>query len=109
MISHGTTTQSEDSRKRDRMKRTAKASRKSTDWSKYKNLRNNVNNVKKTCKRKLETNLIKLNCNDEIGFCKIIKHFIKENISCFPPLSDIYYPMEIKFGIFLLMKSQPSK
>ena len=41
------------SRQRDRMKRTAKASGKSTDWSKYKNLRNNVNNIKKkTCIRK---------------------------------------------------------
>ena len=40
------------SRKRDRMKCTTKASRKSTDWSKYKNLRNNVNNMKKTWERK---------------------------------------------------------
>ena len=77
------------------MKRTAKASGKSTDWSKYKNLRNNVNNMKKHAKEKfyksLETNLIKLNCNDKKGFWKIIKHFIKKNnsISCFPPLSDI--------------------
>ena len=83
------------SRKRDRMKRTAKASRKSNDCSKYKNLRNNVNNMKKHAKenfyKSLETNLIELNCNDKKGFWKIIKHFIKKNssISCFPPLSDI--------------------
>ena len=39
------------SRKRDRMKRTAKASRKSTDWSNYKNLRNNVSNMKNMRKK----------------------------------------------------------
>ena len=41
------------SRKRDRMKRTAKASKKSTDWSKYKNLRNYVNNMKKNMRKKI--------------------------------------------------------
>ena len=37
------------SRKRDRMKRTAK----STDWSKYKNLRNDVNNMRKNMRKKI--------------------------------------------------------
>ena len=42
------------SRKRDRMKRTPKASGKSTEWSKYKNLRNNVNNMKKKKKKNMQ-------------------------------------------------------
>ena len=41
------------SRKRDRMKRTPKASGKSTEWSKYKNVRNNVNNMKKNMRKKI--------------------------------------------------------
>ena len=80
------------SRKRDRMKRTAKASRKSTDWSKYKNLRNNVNNMKKHAKehffKSLETNSIGLNCNDKKGFWKIIKHFIKKKKN---PLFHVFH------------------
>ena len=83
------------SRKRDRMKSTAKSSGKITDWSKYKNLRNTVNNMKKHAKERffnnLETNLLALNCNDKRGFWKIIKHFLKKDksVSCFPPLCEI--------------------
>ena len=82
------------SRKRDRMKRTAKSSGKITDWSKYKNLRNTVNNMKKHAKERffnnLEINLLALNCNDERGFWRIIKHFLKKDksVSCFPPLCE---------------------
>ena len=89
------------SRKRDRMKRTVKASRKITDWSKYKNLQNTVNNMKKHAKESfsnnLETNLLVLNCNDKRGFWKIIKHFLKKDksVSCFPPLCETLSSWEI--------------
>ena len=45
------------SRNRDRMKRTAKASGKFTDLSKYKNFRNTVNNMKKHAKERFFNNL----------------------------------------------------
>ena len=82
------------SRKRDRMKTTAIKSRKDRDWSRYKQLRNKVNNLKKQAKEtfftNLETNLTDLQTNDKKGFWKIIRHFIKQNdcSSNIPPLAS---------------------
>ena len=66
------------SRKRERMKSAAKKTGKSNHWSKYKNLRNTINNMKKYAKKEffnnLETNLTDLQCNDKKSFWKI-KYF----------------------------------
>ena len=79
------------SRKRDRMKSTAKKTGKSNHWSKYKNLRNTVNNMKKYAKKEffnnLETNLTDLQCNDKKSFWKIIKY---SSVLCFPPLCKLH-------------------
>ena len=74
------------------MKSTAKKTGKINDWSKYKNLRNTVNNMKQYAKKEffnnLETNLTELQCNDKKRFWKNIKYFLKKDssVSCFPPL-----------------------
>ena len=84
------------SRKRDRMKSTAKKTGKINDWSKYRNLRNTVNNMKQYAKKEffnnLETNLTELQCNDKKRFWKIIKYFLKKDssVSCFPPLCKLH-------------------
>ena len=67
------------SRKRDRIKNIAKHSCKSTDWQKYKNLRNTVNNMKKHAKkiffRNLESTLTDLHSNDKKVFGKSLGTF----------------------------------
>lgn len=80
------------SRKRDRIRKTALKTGKATDWSKYKTLRNKVNNLKKHAKEQfyntLETNLTNLELNDKKGFWKMIKYFVKnDDSSGIPPLT----------------------
>ena len=93
------------SRNRDRIKRTPKASRKITDWSKYENLRYTVNNMEKHAKERffnnLETNLLALNCNDKRGFWKIIKHFLKqETLDRSPDFLRLLLPIFFFFFFF---------
>ena len=82
------------SRKRDRMRAIAKTSGKPQDWSKFKNLRNKVNNLKKHAKEHfystLEINLTNLEVNDKKGFWKLIRHFVKNSDSTnIPPLCSL--------------------
>ena len=80
------------SRIRDRLKSKATKSKNVHDWSKYKKIRNKVNNLKHHAKEvffsNLDSNLTDLHQNDKRSFWKIIRHFIKNNScsSVIPPL-----------------------
>ena len=81
------------SRKRDRQKSKATKSGLQTDWTKYKLLRNKVNNLKKHAKEtfynNLELSLLSNFSNNKKEFWKIVKHFTskKDTVSSIPPLS----------------------
>ena len=81
------------SRKRDRQKSKATKSGLQTDWTKYKLLRNKVNNLKKHAKEtfynNLELSLLSNFSNNKKEFWKIVKHFTSKNdtVSSIPPLS----------------------
>ena len=81
------------SRKRDRQKSKATKSGLQTDWTKYKLLRNKVNNLKKHAKEtfynNLELSLLSNFSNNKKEFWKIVKHFTskKDAVSSIPPLS----------------------
>ena len=83
------------SRIRDRLKVQAARLNKAVDWSKYKKIRNKVNNLKRHAKEiffsNLDSTLTELHCNDKRSFWKIIRHFIKTNNcnSIMPPLCAI--------------------
>ena len=81
-------------RLRDRYKSNAVKSGKKNDWDKYKKTRNKVNNLKKYAKNhffnNLELTLNDLQSNDKRSFWKVIRHFVKGDISSnIPPLSDL--------------------
>ena len=80
------------SRKRDRQKQKAVRTSKQSDWTKYKTLRNKVNNLKKHAKESFDNNLeLSLLTNfssNKKEFWKIVKHLInkKDSVSSIPPL-----------------------
>ena len=67
------------SRKRDRLKKTALKSGNPNDWTKYKYYRNKVNNQKKHAKESFYNNLdiivSDFQNNDKRKFWKVIRHF----------------------------------
>ena len=73
------------SRKRDRIKKTALKSGNPNDWNKYKYYRNKVNNLKKHAKESFYNNLdiivSDFQNNDKRKFWKVIRHFVKNNSS----------------------------
>ena len=73
------------SRQRDRQKRKALNSGRTSDWAKYKSFRNKVNNMKKHAKETffntLEFNIRDLNANNPRLYWKTVKLLIKENSS----------------------------
>ena len=81
------------SRKRDRQKTKAVRTSLQSDWIKYKNLRNKVNNLKRHAKEtlynNLEFSLLSNFSNNKKDFWKIVKHFTteKDSVSSIPPLS----------------------
>ena len=81
------------SRKRDRQKSKAVKSALQSDWTKYKTLRNKVNNLRKHAKETFYNNLEFSLCsnfnNNKKDFWKIIKHFTtkKDTVSSIPPLN----------------------
>ena len=81
------------SRKRDRLKSKAVKTALRSDWTKYKILRNKVNNLKRHAKEtfynNLELSLISNFNNNKKEFWKIIKHFTtkKDSVSSIPPLN----------------------
>ena len=83
------------SRKRDRLKKTALKTGNPNDWKKYKMLRNKVNN-KKNIRRNLFITIRILiivsdsQNNDKRKFWKVIRHFVKSNSSAssIPPLGS---------------------
>ena len=80
------------SRKRDRLKKTALKSGNQNDWKKYKYYRNKVNNQKKHANEyfynNLDTIVSDFQNNDKGKFLKVIRHFVKNNnsTSSIPPL-----------------------
>lgn len=80
------------SRKRDRIKKKALSSGNPDIWSRYKHIRNKVNNLKKHAKELFFNNLELSICdffdNDKRKFWKTIRHFVKNNskTSSIPPL-----------------------
>lgn len=82
-------------RKRDRLKAIATISKKPTDWRKYKDTRNKVNNMKKYAKDRFYNNL-ELTLTDNYdsnrrNFWKLTRYFIKSNSSSvlIPPLCTV--------------------
>ena len=81
------------SKKRDRLKSKAVKTALRSDWTKYKILRNKVNNLKRHAKEtfynNLEFSLISNFNNNKKDFWKIIKHFTtkKDSVSSIPPLN----------------------
>jgi hypothetical protein len=80
-------------RSRDRHKRTAILTGKASDWSKYKNLRNKVNNMKKYAKEmffnSIEFTMSDFSSSNPKQYWKLIKSLVKDNSSnCeqIPPL-----------------------
>ena len=83
------------SRKRDRLKAIATVNKKASDWRKYKDTRNKVNNMKKYAKERFYNNL-ELTLTDSYGsnrrdFWKLTRYFIKSNSSSvlIPPLCTV--------------------
>ena len=80
------------SRKRDRLKSIALKSKRTTDWRKYKKVRNKVNNLKRHAKERiydnLELNLTESFTNNKRDFWRLTRYFVKKNTaSCsIPPL-----------------------
>lgn len=80
------------SRKRDRLKRKALKSGIISDWSKYKQIRNKVNNQIKHAKERfynnIENSLIDSSSTDPKLYWKLLKHFMKNNkkSEIIPPL-----------------------
>ena len=76
------------SRKRDRQKQKAVRTSTQSDWTKYKTLRNKVNNLKRHAKESfnnnLELSLLTNLSNKKKEFWKIVKHF--DSVSTIPPL-----------------------
>ena len=94
------------SRKRDRYKHTATISGKLSDWSRYKHIRNKVNNMKKQAKE-IFFNNIEFTLNDICSsnprqYWKIVKMLVKDNSSkcdIIPPLlneNDTYFFTDIE-------------
>ena len=81
------------SRKRDRLKSKAVKTALRSDWTKYKILRNKVNNLKRHAKEtfynNLEFSLLSNFSKNKKEFWKIIKHFTtkKDSVSSIPPLN----------------------
>ena len=73
------------SRKRDRLKKSALKTGNQNDWKKYKYYRNKVNNKKKHAKKYFYNNLdiivSDFQNNDKRKFWKVIRHFVKNNSS----------------------------
>jgi exonuclease VII large subunit len=83
-----------ETRKRDRIRKTAKKYNKQSDIDKYKKQKNKVNNLKKTAKEHFEQNLDTLileNISNLKTYWKITKMLIKSNkgYSNIPPLQNI--------------------
>ena len=80
------------SRKRDRQKQKEVRTSMQSDWTKYKTLRNKVNDLKPHAKESfnnnLELSLLTNFSNNKKEFWKIVKHFInkKDTVSTIPPL-----------------------
>ena len=92
------------SRKRDRLKVIATVSKKASDWRKYKDTRNKVNNMKKYAKDRFYNNL-ELALTDSYGsnrrdFLKLTRYFIKSNSSSF----FHYVPYQIITTIFCILR-----
>lgn len=83
------------SRTRDRLKSKFIRSNNPNDWTKYKQVRNKVNNLKKHAKEKfyndLELTITDSFDNDKRKFWKLIRNFVKSdcNSSSIPPLKEI--------------------
>ena len=66
-----------------------------SDWAKYKDLRNKVNNLKRHAKESfdnnLELSLLTQFNNNKKEFWKIVKHFVnmKDTVSTIPPLCTL--------------------
>ena len=79
-------------RLRDKLKKKALRSGKSSDWNSFKKVRNKVNNLKKHAKEKfyntLEISILDFQNNDRKKFWQVIRHFIKnkDSSSTIPPL-----------------------
>ena len=83
------------SRKRDRQKKKAVRTSRQSDWAKYKDLRNKVNNLKRHAKESfdnnLELSLLTQFNNNKKEFWKIVKHFVnkKDTVSTITPLCTV--------------------
>ena len=72
------------SRKRDKLKSIALSSNRPSDWRKFKDTRNKVNNLKKHAKERfynnLELNLTENLANNKRDFWRLIRYFVKKTI-----------------------------
>ena len=82
------------SRKRDRMKATALRTNNPNHWSRYKYLRNKVNNLKKHAKESFYSNLEEIvfnaTANDQKTYWKMLRQFVNKNkpLNVIPPLES---------------------
>ena len=95
------------SRKRDRIKKTALKSGNPNKWNKYKYYRNKVNNLKKPAKESFYNNLDIIvsvfQNNDKRKFWKVIRHFVKIIIThLLSLLYVLHFPMVKTNGIFII-------
>ncbi|MCG8048002.1 MAG: endonuclease/exonuclease/phosphatase family protein [Candidatus Thiodiazotropha taylori] len=80
---------------RDKLKKRSIKSASNTDWDKYKNIRNKVNNLKKYAKEKfyneLEVSVSDFYNNDKRKFWHLVRYFVKGNNTSgnIPPLTKI--------------------
>ena len=83
------------SRNRDRQKQKEVRTSMQSDWTKYKTVRNKVNNLKRHAKESfnnnLELSLLTTFSNNKKEFWKIVKHFVnkKDSVSTIPPLCTL--------------------